>query len=512
MAVTITNGTSADDRQLVLVANDPTQANYNQGVLQAAVQAGGSVFLQDSGNYYLAGDNFSPASTTTFLLGPGVAFYVNGTRQALRSLSNVSVSLASLANFRGRPWQNAGLRIFDGRTAATFAVDAGLGNTFHAVFRVAQDFDWIEPIFANGNTGGSLTVASCKVSSVADFGSGAGTTPNNNGGAWTTITLPSSGVIAAAPGANRRSYMVGARNICNTVTRTDGGTDALVAVRCFVAAGAGTITVLGAGASGASDDFTNWATRTDGNVALFRAQTGDQVTTISGFTSTTNVSYSPIIGVRYGARGRVITVGTFGDSIDSGRGTYKAEGFGNILCSQLSSRATVAFEHANFAWSGTSMSLIRSHVEDAVAAGLIPDVAIYPNISPNDITPPWVAANSSAAAFRAHSIYQTLAANSCFPIEHTCVPSDPAGGSGKNYGTSDPLRVAYNALELTLNAKGMAVSDFATPLSGATDGNGQVLPLSGTFLSDGLHPSDYGNQLLRDAAIRAVSIGAGMIA
>lgn len=407
------------------------------------------------------------------------------------------------------PYTNAGLRIFDGRTAATFGVDGVSGTTFHAVFRVAQDFDWIEPIFANGNTGGSLTIASCKVSSVADFGSGAGTAPNNNGGTWTTITLPSSGVIAAAPGASRRSYMVGARNICNTVTRTDGGTDALVAVRCFVAAGAGTITVLGAGVSGASDDFTNWATRTDGNVALFRAQTGDQVTTISGFTSTTNVSYSPIIGVRYGARGRVVTVASFGDSIDSGRGTYKAEGFVNPLCITLSDRSGVAIEHANFAWAGIQMATIRSHVEDAMSAGLFPNVASYPNISPNDITPPWITANNSAARFRAHSIYDTLSTYGVIPIEHTCPPSTAALSSGKAYGSSDSLRLSYNADELSLNKRGMTVFDLSAAVSGNISTTGQTEFMVGTT-TDGLHPSDAGNARIAEQMLRTVAVLAGL--
>ena len=90
MATIITNGTGADDRQIALVANDPRQAQYNQGELARGLAAGGLVSMVDAGTYHVVADSFTYPANTTVVVSPGVQFAINGTVQPLSSIAAIT--------------------------------------------------------------------------------------------------------------------------------------------------------------------------------------------------------------------------------------------------------------------------------------------------------------------------------------------------------------------------------------------------------------------------------------
>lgn len=381
---------------------------------------------------------------------------------------------------------NIGTRIMGGRTAATFAVDGASGTTFHAVFRIPATADWIKPIYANGSTSVAYTVASTKCvcirseSTEADKNGSLGPSWSADGG---------STVVAVAPGASRRKLVYGPRMRLPITARNDGGTEFLVAVRAFIAAGAGTITVFGNGASGASTDYTPWASRPDGLTHLFRNETGDFVSTVTTFASTTNVSYSPIVGIQYGVRGQIINVAVFGDSIDDGQGTYKSEGWGYPAVLARAAESGLLIDFANFGWGGQSQEQTSTALTDAIADGWVPDIVFYPGGTPNVAAAPLVTGHVSAWRQYANIGCSLISDLGGVPILRTVIPVDPAV---RDYGSSDSLRTAHNAALLTWENDGIDVWDFSSVMSGETDGDGQVLMREDYNLDD-IHPNDAGN-------------------
>ena len=381
---------------------------------------------------------------------------------------------------------NIGTRVMGGRTAATFAVDGSSGTTFHAVFRIAAMADWYAPIYANGSTTVPYTVASTKAAYIrteateADKNGSLGPSWSADGG---------STVVPVSPGANRRKLVVGPRVRLPVTARTDGKSEVLIAVRAFIAAGAGTITVFGNGASGASTDYTPWASRPDGLTHLFRNQTGDFVSTVTTFTSTTNVSYSPIIGIQYGIRGQIINVASFGDSIDDGQGTYKGDGWAYPAVVARAREAGIPIEYANYSMPGQTQATILLHLQDAISDGFVPDIVFYQGGTPNISAAPLLAGHIDA--WRQHAVLATSAISELggVPILRTVLPINPAV---KNYDATDALRVAYNAALLTWENDGLDVWDFSSVMSGETDGDGQVL-MREDFNLDNIHPNDAGN-------------------
>lgn len=375
---------------------------------------------------------------------------------------------------------NVATRIFHGRMG-TF--DNSTVKSFQMTLELAQKFDAVRLIFANGNSGSTIAVGVTKVGTPD-----AGTDINNAAGsAWTSVTFGGSatGTVPVAPGTDRRGYLLSDWIEINSAARSDGGTYPILCVRTYITSAA-TITIMGNG----SDSFTNWATRTPRFLAM-RYENGDKVTTPSGWTSTTNRDQCPIIGVQYACRGRVITVMGVGDSIIDGRGTYLGEGFGVLACESLSSMSGVAYEWANLGWAGKDSPVFRDGVIDVLAAGIYPDIMVLPIMSPNDTgatigsTTVNTARKASIRALAEMRAYQVT------PILHTFLPVNP---TVKNWDATDSLRTAYNADVLTWVNRGIAVADLATAISGSTDSDGQINILTGAS-TDGIHPNDTGNAI-----------------
>lgn len=417
--------------------------------------------------------------------------------QAAQASVSSLVSGAGILARRG----NRGMRIFGGRTATAFN-DGGTAKTHHCVVSTALPFDGVQIVLAACNSGVAVPVTSaavCPVASAADL--------NVSGGTWTAATFAgsASGSIPQRAGSSRRTYLVSDFIPVSSVDRSDGGAFPLLAIRAYLGT-AGTYTLLGQ--VGGTDDFTNWATKPDGRIHVMRYADGDCVSTPASFASTTNRSTSPIVGVIYYARGRVVNVVGFGDSITEGRGTYLNEGWGFPACS-AASNAGVAYEWSNLGWSGIEWENgaatpggIRLNVADAISASLPIDVACMPVWSPNDFLNEAALTDAAMRTDCQQPVMRTVGALRDAGVSPVLWTSLPVNTSLRDYNAADARRRSWNAAML---ASGLRVVDFASVVGGTVDGDGQMIPPAGS-LPDGIHPGDSTNAALAAVMARELSL------
>jgi lysophospholipase L1-like esterase len=377
---------------------------------------------------------------------------------------------------------NIATRIFGGRMGTLTL--AGLG-TEQVTAELQTDFDAVRPIFANTDPAFSRAarlVAASAPATVADA--------NNSAGSWTSGTKGGQTRIylAGAPAAAERvAYTTTDWIPVASVPRTDTpGAKPLVTIRAVFAAGSG-IPVYGNG----TDDFTNWATRSDGRKWIARRQQVEAVNTPSNFTSTTNVSQSPIVGIQYLARGKVVTVMGVGDSITDGRSTYLGEGF--ILPAVEELTATdLAVEYANIGWSGQAMNTFAERAIDALESDVVrPDILVMPVGSPNDPGNSTITAAHLATWRSKRARLEAAARRAGVPVVlWTMLPVNTAVN---NWGASDSIRRDYNTEQLA--RKGILIADTAAAVSGTVTG-GQT-QMTSESQSDGIHPNAAGNALLK---------------
>lgn len=406
----------------------------------------------------------------------------------------VTLGMAKSANKRRDTDTSApgsvGQRIFGGRMGT---YDNTSVTTFQVACELPQHFDAVQVIFANTQTRFSdyaVTVKAGVVADIADI--------NTSGSGF--VLLPKGTQqrvgLQVSPGSSRIGYTYTDMVTLPSVARTDGGVKPLLVVRAYMGANP-TLPVVGNG----TDSFTNWASRTDGLKWIMRAEAGDATTT---FTSTTNISQSPIVGVRFLARGRVVNVVGVGDSITDGRGTYLGEGFILPACQELSSdRLTVCYSNAG--WSGQNTGMFFERAIDIVQSELRPDVLVIPAHSPNDETTTITAAGVAAGVTRRGRVLAECAKYGVRPVIWTMLPVNTAVNP---YGSSDSLRVALNAEAVALASRGVLVADTSTAVSGDISG-GQVQLAAGTN-TDGIHPNSAGNAILADVLKPVLSRAIGV--
>jgi hypothetical protein len=374
---------------------------------------------------------------------------------------------------------NVGTRLFGGRmTPTTLAAS----STFQVTTELATEFDAVRPLFANTDQSFSRAFRSIAASVISDKSD-----LNNSSGTWTNGKRAGLTRVYAqlSPGVSRISYMTCDWIPVSSIPRTDGGDRPLVVVRAYFNGGAG-MPMYGDG----TDDFTNWATRTDGRMWAARSQAIEAANTPTNFTSTTNISQSPIVGVQYLARGRVVTVLGCGDSITEGRGTYLNEGFIMPAVEALST-SEVAFEYGNAGWSGQSMLTFAERAIDILQSDVKPDVLVMPVASPNDTVSTITDANIAAFRSQRSRVLDAAKTAGVPVVLWTWLPTNT---SVRPYGAADALRVSYNAEVLALASKDVIVVDTAAAISGITS-SGQVQMLAGAT-TDNIHPNDTGNALL----------------
>jgi lysophospholipase L1-like esterase len=374
------------------------------------------------------------------------------------------------------PPGSVGQRIFGGRMGT---YDNTTASTFQVACELPTHFDAIQVVLANTQTRFTDQAVTVKAGVVGDVGD-----INTSGAGFVTVTKGTLTRVASqvAWGSNRISYTLTDMVALKSIPRTDGGTRPLLVIRAQFASNAA-LPVTGNG----TDSFTNWASRA-GNRWIMRVQTGDATTT---FTSTTNISQSPIVGVRFLTRGRVVNVVAVGDSITDGRGTYLGEGFVMPACEALTSdRLAVCYSNAG--WSGQQTGMYLERAIDIVQQ-LRPDVLVIPAHSPNDETTTITEAGIAASVNRRGRVLDECARYGVRPVLWTMLPVNTAVNP---YGTSDALRVALNNDTLALRDRGVLVADTSAAVSGSTSG-GQVQLADGTN-TDGIHPNSAGNAILAD--------------
>ena len=400
---------------------------------------------------------------------------------------------------------NVGMRIFGGRMEYPYS-DGGTAKTHHCVMSTALPFDAVRIVFSASNSVGVpiTRAALCPLPTAADL--------NGSNLFWRQVTFntASAGTIPSRSKNRRRTYLISDIIDISSVPRTDGGVYPLLAVRAFLGT-PGTYTFLNN--SSGSQDLRTWATHPSGRIHAMRLQDGDCVNFPLSFDSTENQRFSPIVGLIYYARGRVVNVAGFGDSITEGQGSYIGEGFGFPACLNLTEAAAdgVAYEWSNLAWAGMTMygnfstGAIHDQVRDAATIKLPIDIAVMPCGSPNvSAGSPPTLTNDIVSAQQRQPFSKMLAACrdlGALPIAWSWLPTNPAVF---DFGASDAVRVAYNAEVAAWISHVGSWVDAAAILSGTTDADGQVNMLAGST-TDGVHPNDAGNALLVPAFQAAIS-------
>ena len=375
-------------------------------------------------------------------------------------------------------------RIFDGRAEATHTVvhASGPGETFLSVFELAAAPDWVRPIWINGGAASydvyvskAAVLTSGYTNLVSEIASATWVSTGN-------ATVPA--LANSAPGIIKGPSQVGLSNPNRSKT---------IAVLSMVNTYGADIplTIMGKGADGAGQDFTNWASRT-GQRVTFRRQVGNAITTPGSFVSTTDVSYALCIGVEYGCQGRVYTVMDTGDSTASGQGTYKGAG---IVYESVRNYSVlgpgIIGEVANIAVGGSTTVASFNFFNAAFAAGIVPDILVRSNGSINDTALTMTQTNiddyrrllsKTAAVCGQYGVFFMPRAMS--PTNYT--GDIPAGT--KNYGATDLLRQAMNAETMANYLYGL---DYATPVESAARGDGSKIIKNG-YTDDGVHANQAG--------------------
>lgn len=190
--------------------------------------------------------------------------------------------------------------------------------------------------------------------------------------------------------------------------------------------------------------------------------------------------------VQYKSRGRIRTLGVFGDSLAFGQGgTNYGEGYARLLQRSLSSTARPV-ELANLGMPGATTTEFYNNMVKLVALGIVPHWSIYHAGSPNDISSTISASQITTMRSQLTKAVDSLLTNGSIPFVATWVPANTAA---KNWGATDSLRVAYNNQVRAM--AGANVLDIDTAVAGVTTG-GQVQIASGMANADNLHINDVG--------------------
>lgn len=386
-------------------------------------------------------------------------------------------------------------RMFFGRLGS---IDNTTLKTYHVAAEMAQHFDAISPVFVNSSDTNSPYFLA-KLSVASSWGDG-----NNSAGTWVTVTNDGGDTAwplkLAGPSGQRPAYTIPKPVPLRSLARNDVvngkplifcrgySTDANAALPCY--------------GNGGTDVLTAWATRTTGRRWAARQQNGDQYTTPSGFTSTTDVSQSPVVGFVYWARGQVVGFATCGDSIGNGQGSVIGEGWAVPMLDALEVSTGVAAEYSNLSWAGqeavntsSGVGFMQRALDVLRDDNIRPNALMIPVGSFNPIAAPLTQAHVDKQATMLRRVVSEAVGKGTKVMGYTWIPIRTGAGA---YGTSDALRVLYND-DCKGGINSAEVVDFATTLSAETTGG--MVQLNDALTDDDVHPNDAGNALLSAVAL-----------
>lgn len=355
-------------------------------------------------------------------------------------------------------------------------------NTHHQLTTEAH-FDQVRLILLNAQTStqtgiqASIGVSAAPITTVAEMN--AFTPAASVDLTWSTA---SSVTQAAGVGVRDVSYTVSDWMDLSSVTPTTGSFP-FVHVRVYQPSGNANITVYGA-----TSNLSWMAAATDGRT--LQTWYKDTTDTSQGMTTwSSGAAAAPRIVpfiLQYKSRGRIRTLGTFGDSLAFGQGpTNYGEGYGRLLQRLLSS-PTRPVEHANLGMPGATATEFYNNAVKLIAAGIVPHWSIYHAGSPNDIS-----TTISASQINTMRTLTNKAADQLSVAGAAVWIADwgPSNTAVKSYGATDSLRVSYNA---QVAAPGWNQIGLAAAVSGAASG-GQIQINAAFANADGLHFNDAGN-------------------
>lgn len=439
-----------------------------------------------------------------FARSPGAVRMLTGAPFVYDASGNITglAAASKTLGIGGVKQHNVGMRYFYGRYADL--TNDATGYTYQTVVELPVMCDAFQIILANTQTSGTANFQ-CGIAMMpdtSDIAYNGGTYPitnwsDGNTGALTVAQVPNT------TDANYPKYLVSDVLGITPVARTDGVAGCIIGIRCFVRTTTVTATVLG---NGSTDNWIDQGARPAGQRVWCKRKIGQHLSAPTTFTSPSDTIQSPVAGIIYYARGRVINVAKFGDSITDGRGTYAGDSYVNVASRALSS-SNLTYEISNFGRSGATSPIFCNVANDAIAAFPLIDLAVVQSGSPNDVTGTIDAAEGLVISTAVQKTLRTIRANNRQAIEVTWIPSNPTTGTPagtKDYGSSDSLRRAYNTGRL-LASTTLPMIDASAVMSGTTDGSGQVNMVT-AYTTDGIHPNDTGNAAIAIPAQATLAI------
>lgn len=429
------------------------------------------------------------------------------------SAQEVAPGLKAYTNSFGPPISKSftGTRVYTGNgvTAST----AYPGYTWQQMIAAPGPFEAVRLIFAN-TTNAPVTidaVACGSTSSIASYDNVSGTGISGRAAQWvlgkflatgaastTAGTMPANSnaditVEALAGGAsytNIPNLFYSDWMPCESVARTDGGTNPLILARAYISQ-ATAIPLFGTNVS-----IPDWDDETKvGLVIQNRQKVGDFVTSNnSNFIFASEFPNNPIIGVEFSSRIPTITMLGVGDSKVRGQAsTPDGYNYLEILANSVSTPTAPVYP-AIYGWGGQQTSFNYSRWQKIFATGTKPQIAVFAPFSQNNWT--GTASQVSSAQFAISSFLRACYERGIFPI---LVTGEPIGAVDDSSPTlqADNARKLVNTYIRSLESTSVGVFDNAAVMGdGATPERYNPAFVS----SDHVHPNLAGHQAEAAAA------------
>ncbi len=376
-----------------------------------------------------------------------------------------------------RPVGSIATRIITNRTAV---INNQTPNTFRLYCRTAAPYSRVRPVFINTREDQDYTVAACTAHALAQVETDLSGHPS------ATVTIPGAGLVASSASTfDNDTYVMGDWVDLDSLPMADGSSGGLVCFSAYVSTAA-----MLSGCGITSGGLEGWATRPTQQYEM-REQAGEHVGDPSGFTSTSLESQTIFAGVQYETKGGagVVTIATVGDSISYGS-------FADLVTDNAVVRAIdqlaanpnhLPIEQMNLGGPGKTDALYFAAPTPVFDGVMVPDVAIFPNGTPNSVPATLDTADITDWESEFHGFLDRCNRAGITPIAWTVLPEE--------YGATDHLRRSYNQ-GLLDNYLAVCTADFSGAIKAdELDGSGgETIALE--YQYNASHPNDAGYDVL----------------